>query len=552
MRRAVAGFDALAAPDVAQGPADEVRPAEATTIGADHDRPSGAGAGRPAVAAALLALLLGAALALQAGELGTWLWIDEGISVGLASHPIAEIPGLLARDGSPPLYYLVLHAWMAVFGTTETATHALSLVVFLVTIPVALWAGWSLFGPRVGWTLAALVGLSPYLGQLSTETRMYALAVLLSLVASAAFLHAFCFRRRGYVWVFAASLALVLYTHNWGLWLAAAAVVALVPCARVATDRRLFLRDALVGFGAVALAYLPWLPTLLFQASHTGAPWSPEPSPREVVSVVAAVLGDRHERVIVALLFVAGPVLWSLLRGGGQRQAAVVATAILAGLPVVLGWVAAQATPSWAARYLAVCAPAVFLLAALGLSLAGTRGLVALGLILALWVQPFARAAGLRPSGDASKGLARPLAHALATRVDPGDVVIVMQMEEMPVLAYYLPRGVRFATPTGPVADPTVPDWRDAVARTAATSVATGLRPVIDGSPVGSDVVLVCAQSGTGPLSLPWFALMEQRCDEWRSALTTDARLTPFPASFQTAAAAVGGRQVLGFTKTAA
>ncbi len=30
-------------------------------------------------------------------------------------------------------------------------------------------------------------------------------------------------------------------------------------------------------FAAVALMYLPWLPTLLYQAQHTGAPWALAP-----------------------------------------------------------------------------------------------------------------------------------------------------------------------------------------------------------------------------------------------------------------------------------
>ena len=42
-------------------------------------------------------------------------------------------------DGSPPLYYLLLHGWMAIFGETEAATRALSLVFALVAVPVAYW-----------------------------------------------------------------------------------------------------------------------------------------------------------------------------------------------------------------------------------------------------------------------------------------------------------------------------------------------------------------------------------------------------------------------------
>ncbi|HEV2760386.1 MAG TPA: hypothetical protein VGV86_12535 [Acidimicrobiales bacterium] len=492
-------------------------------------------------------------LGLRLADFGSWLWMDEGISVGIASHPLSEIPGLLRQDGSPPLYYLLLHGWMVLWGTSEMATQALSLVLSLVTIPVALWAGWSLFGRRPGWVFAALVAFSPYLSYFATETRMYALVVLLALVTTASFLHAFALGRRRYLWPFTVSLVLVLYTHNWGLWLAGGAAVALLPCVLAASDRRRLGRDAAMSFGIVGAAYAPWVPTLAFQASHTGAPWSPRPHLRQTVSVVGDLLGDPHERVLVALILVAGPMLWAILRAKGLQRPEVAAAALIATIPIGLGWMAAQASPSWVPRYLAVCAPAILLLAAVGLSLAGVRGLVALALILAFWVQPFGRLSGVRPtSGPNEKATVQPLVRAVAGHLDPGDLVIAMQMEEVPVLAYYLPKGLRFATAMGPVADPGIADWRDALGRMRSTTAATALVPELDRSPLGTGVLLVCAQPRTGPTSLPWFALMERHCEQWRSTLEADARFTPFRQSTGATVSDDTGRQVLGFTKTAA
>ena len=43
----------------------------------------------------------------------------------------------------------------------------------------------------------------------------------------------------------------------------------------------------------------------------------------------------------------------------------------------------------------------------------------------------------------------------------PGDLVVSTQPEQVPVLEYYLPDGLRFATLTGEVRDTGVTDWRD-------------------------------------------------------------------------------------------
>src|SRR5438046_2293569 len=67
------------------------------------------------VGACLLALTLGS-LAIRTYAIHVHFWIDEGLSVGIASHPLSKIPALLRQDGSPPLYYLLLHVWMSWFG----------------------------------------------------------------------------------------------------------------------------------------------------------------------------------------------------------------------------------------------------------------------------------------------------------------------------------------------------------------------------------------------------------------------------------------------------
>src|ERR1019366_8658424 len=76
------------------------------------------------------------------------LWGDEAIAIGIASHSLSAIPGLLRHDGSAPAYYLLLHVWINLFGSGEVAAHLLSLILGLLSVPVAMWSGWSLFGRR--------------------------------------------------------------------------------------------------------------------------------------------------------------------------------------------------------------------------------------------------------------------------------------------------------------------------------------------------------------------------------------------------------------------
>src|SRR6266498_3041342 len=81
-----------------------------------------------------LLLLIGLSLYLRTRAFHAAFWIDEGLSFGISSHHFFDIPHLLRHDCPPPLYYL-LHVWMRVFGTSEPATHTLSLIFGLATIP---------------------------------------------------------------------------------------------------------------------------------------------------------------------------------------------------------------------------------------------------------------------------------------------------------------------------------------------------------------------------------------------------------------------------------
>src|SRR4051794_32655877 len=180
----------------------------------------------PAVVAGALAFVTIASLLLRTGALSAGYWIDEAIAVGVASHDLVDIPGVLRQDGSPPLYYLLLHEWMAVVGSGEVATRTLSLLFATLAVPVSWWAGGALFGRRAAALAAAGAAACPFLTYYAQESRMYALVALLSLLAGASFVLAFLHGRRRHVVLLGLWLILLLYTHTWGVFLAAGMVVA--------------------------------------------------------------------------------------------------------------------------------------------------------------------------------------------------------------------------------------------------------------------------------------------------------------------------------------
>jgi len=478
--------------------------------------------GRWTVAVAMAVLVL-VSLWLRTRGLRTYYWIDEGLSVGIASHPLSHIPGLLHQDGSPPLYYLLLHVWMALHGRSEVRTHELSLIFALVTIPVAFWAGRTLFGRREAVICAVLAAGTPYLTQYGQETRMYALLALLALLLSAAFVHAFVYRRRGYLPVFSLSLVAALYTHNWALFLGLMSVVAFLLCVRESapSERHDLWRDGAMAFGAVAILYAPWLPTLLYQSRHTGAPWDLQPVIWSLSQGLYSLVGGRG--AAMALLLAGGSGLLALRRQSSGRVSRSLLAAkclLVLGLgTVLLAWAYSKVTPAWALRYLAAVVGPLTLLFGVGLARAGRLGLVALALVACFWVLD----PGPLPNSRDAKSNVGAVVAKLRPHLGHDPLVLSTQPEQVPTIAYYLPEVSRFGTPLGPVADPRIMDWRNALSRLRHSTVRSVLMPMVDRLARGQRVVLISRiKSPKEPL---WMSLIGRYDTQWSDVLARDRRL---------------------------
>ena len=470
-----------------------------------------------------LGLLIALSLKVRTTELGVGYWVDEGLSVGIADRPLTDIPGVLNQDGSPPLYYMLLHVWMLVAGSGERDTHVLSVILATATIPVAFFGVDAVFGRRAAWMAGVLVALNPYLTTYGQETRMYTLVVLLGMAATVLFLRAYARDDPpGKRWpiAFGIVLAAELYTHNWALFFGFALGLAFLTLVWLAPppERRRRLRDGLLGFGIPALLYLPWLPTLLFQAAHTGAPWSRRPNADNLLEAPHRLLAPNAWLIAVVAAW-AGVVALLSAREGRRltpQGRAVVAVAIASVGTVLLAWVSSQFAPAWATRYLAVAIPPVLVWVAAGLALARSAGIAGLVIVALLWYHD-------EPPPDKSN--VRDVATAIAPSLQPGDVVVSTQPEQIPVLAHYLPDGLRYATLTGYVKDVGVTDWRDGVERLEKTSAPRDLRPILDALPPGRRLVMVTPIIfEMGRWRAPWTSLVRLRSEEFSQYVTDDRR----------------------------
>jgi hypothetical protein len=456
-------------------------------------------------AAAALVLVTAGTLLLRTGILDSGYWIDEAITVGIASHDLADIPRTLRLDGSPPLFYLLLHGWMALVGDGEAATRALPLLFALLAVPASWWAGSAVLDRRAGALAAAGAAGCPFLTYYAQETRMYSLVAVLSVLACACFVLAFLHGRRRHLWPLGAALVLLLYTHNWALFLVAGMGVAwlwLWHAGRVGG------RDGALLAAGVALLYAPWVPSLVFQAANTAAPWAQRPTALSLLGIPGSLFG------YAASVLLAIAVVGAVARAG-KPALEVQVLALIAVTAAAVAFLGSQFEPAWAPRYLAVLFGPLLLALAAVLSRATGWTWLALGGVAVAWLV----------SGPApAKSNVRTVAATVAPQIRPGDLVASTQPEQVPVLHRYLPAGVRYLTPLGTVADPRLTDWRDGLARLRAGHAERVLAPLVDRLASGRRVLLVIPVTRRRSPA-PWQRAVRIRTREWRAWLRADRRL---------------------------
>ncbi len=130
------------------------------------------------IAAGIVAVAVG----LRGYRLGRLsFWYDEVVTMRLAQagSPAALIDQLFRIDATrAPLHPLLLEAWIGVFGSSEAAARALSVLCGVATVLLVFDIGRAALGARVGLWSAWLAALSPALIVYSREARMYAWFVL--------------------------------------------------------------------------------------------------------------------------------------------------------------------------------------------------------------------------------------------------------------------------------------------------------------------------------------------------------------------------------------
>ena len=250
----------------------------------------------------ILAVILFFGLFLRVYALGSEsIWQDEGFSVSVAHMNLSELIATTAADVHPPLYYLLLHYWISIFGDSEFSCRFLSALFGFFSIVMIYKVGSLLFHRDTGLLGALVLALSEFHIHYSQVARMYSLMVLLTLLSFYYFIR---LRREkgvrstaGYmVWTI-----LLMYTHIYGLFIVMAQNIYAIS-ASVSSKNKTALGKWIALQAILLSLYLPWLHSLMGQVMKVEEGyWIPAPTLFSIVVSFTEYAGSVYSLLLLVL-----------------------------------------------------------------------------------------------------------------------------------------------------------------------------------------------------------------------------------------------------------
>ncbi len=151
------------------------------------------------------------------------LWYDEAFTPVHVLHPslVATLNAVVARENTPPLWYMLVWAISRLLGTGVVALRLLSALAGIALAGVGWAIGAQLGSRRTAIVLTAILALNPLFVWYSQEARAYELYALASAVSLLFFLRAYRCGGRTVLALWTLSSVLALLSHYFAVFLVA-------------------------------------------------------------------------------------------------------------------------------------------------------------------------------------------------------------------------------------------------------------------------------------------------------------------------------------------
>lgn len=312
----------------------------------------------------IISSMIGAGLLVIFALIQQSIRLDESQSIWQSSHTIAGLLHTVALDVHVPLYHLILHFWIFYFGDSIAAIRSLSLLFFLLSIPVIYLLARQLLSFRWSLFVVVIFSFSPFLDWYASEARMYTLLLLISALNQLFFLKIL---KKGNGWFFYGLTAVIgAYSHYFFLFnLLSQGIFFLINRKKFVNG--VFLKLLAVGILVIS-ALVPWFYYVYKLGSASGTrPHLPRPSTVDFFNAYSQFLFGFQNNYVNTLFLSAWPVIMLIALFAVRRSKGISAElsflATMSILPVFLAYlVSILITPFFLSRYMVIAVAPLLIL----------------------------------------------------------------------------------------------------------------------------------------------------------------------------------------------
>ena len=402
------------------------------------------------------------------------IWGDEGSSLLLARYSLGEIWRHAAYDVHPPLYFMLLHGWIGLFGDGIFALRSFSALAGIAAVGLGIWLVDRLATRRAAIFAGLLLALLPTAVRYSQEVRMYALLGLLLMAATLALVYWIRRpQRHAYLLFYLLLMTAAFYTHYFAVLAALChwIYLALIRVQRGYRFRHIQRPVWWLANLAIVVLYLPWLPHLLDLTQHMeqlkvggDVGWEPPVSLGSLPSMIWSwLIQDDGENLPLPVFGALPLALLTLAAVAVIRDRSVsrgsVLLALYTGVPLLLVFAVSFITPVFIERYLTAYALGLPLLAALAIDRLYSRVRVLALAVLVSLVAVELVGVNNNATVDSNDQLDR-VVNYVNQHFQPGDRIVTSDMLWYLSYVYYDRTGALVRLYTPPTADgrPTRPN----------------------------------------------------------------------------------------------
>jgi len=271
------------------------------------------------------------------------LWGDELFSIYHSSpdFSIFRIVGVSRWDPHPPLFLLLLHSWMKLFGYNEFSPRLFTAVIGILSVFPVVLLGKEIFNRQAGLIAGLLVSVNFYHLYYSQEVRPYILLFLFTTLSFLFFIKDLKEQGKKNRLFYVLYTILMLYTHYYGLFILLSQFIYLAFY--YGFQKKLFnlraIRHHLMAGLMMVILYVPMIWFVLKMMQKTDHWIKVPPKPLFFLNLFGAFFGNEILLNILFSILLLFLVVKCILKG---RQGTCMSSefkSLLFSIPVVISWI---------------------------------------------------------------------------------------------------------------------------------------------------------------------------------------------------------------------